>query len=494
MWRICVALIFMIWKTLLSAIQQTEILLQENLKIEILQQEFFSSNFSTPDLLKLNDNLASKAIEYDGEHTRNSLNKLFTKAFNGKNISVLVLGGSSTQGADLGFQNRISTFHFGLKSWWEGVVTPITGSYMNRRVIGIGGIGTTYMGLCWKEYIRDMETIDLVIWEFFINDPDSSNYLEGVKRLFNSVSNHPSDPSVILARFFKPNIMKCLSDNVVCDVNICKIHSMKSSVLTQLTGSYRFTMINLLASTCAYLKAPSSSLKINEVFISHHPSHLAHAQMAYILINYVRNHFLKFLQNLENDIKNHSDISNKNIQEKQKETNTICWTGVLPSGKFIIQNNIFKLPVRQNYGFEKLKHTPWIPSAAVRDDVRGGYDSNMANTRIILTIPSTASQQYTVYVAISHKVDGGKTEIRLQSTNQYEILEIDCSRRIHAGMDINHIADHVIGDAVLQMDVLDGIGCSLNAIILEYEDQQFPLYTGNLYNQSLGDFTHNEML
>lgn len=464
-------------------------LLQSNLRLPIFQQEFFLQNFSSPELLKLDEVFAKQGVEYDGEYTKTTLNKLFMKAFTGENISVLVLGGSSTQGADLGYQNTKSTFHFGLKDWWNNVVAPVTGSYMNRRVIAIGGIGSTYMGLCWKEYIRDLQSIDLVLWEFFINDPDSKDYIRGVERLFTSIRNHPSQPSFLLVRFFTRNIMKCLS-NKVCGINTCNIHKMKSNVLKQLCISYKFSMMNLLSTICAYLKT-SKVLNINELFISHHPSHLAHAQMAFILIDYIKNKFQEYLT------ATHPSLTVENIvdnQQTSRDPNTVCWTGVLPSTKYIVPNSIFQLPVRQNYGFQKKENTKWIYSIAFREDVRGGYSTNIAGSRIILSLPVSTTQPYTVYAAISHVVDGGKTQFSVQGIATQNLIEIDCSRKVHSAMSINHIIDNVTGDAEFQMDVLDGMGCVLNAIILEYEESQYPVYNENenpSYNQSVGIVANN---
>ena len=443
--------------------------LQGNLKLPVLQTNFFLTNFSTHNLLKLNDATSLLGIEFDGSYSSQMMENVFDKAIRGENISVLVLGGSATQGADLGYQSPLSTFHYGLKNWWDSVIAPVSGSYMNRRVVAIGGTGTTYMSLCWKEYIKNFESIDLILWEFFINDPDSENYADGVEKFIKSVLNYPTEPTLILLRFFKKNLL--LKNNLVAKkvngFSFCKTHAMKSGVLKKLSVSYKITMLNVLLPLCNLLKLSRISISENELFAGNHPSHLAHAQLAFILINHVK---LKFKRYSLSSIQ----IKTSHIKtNKYKELKTICWTAVSPSTLFKTPHSIFQLPSVQNYGFHKMVSTPWNQAFAVRRDIRGGYmSSRISNNRLILSLKSPAMQQqpYTVYTAISHQVDGGTTYLQVQSNIVQNTIQLDCSRRKHASMDINRVIDRVSGDIQLQMESPFG-SCLLNAIILEYDPE-----------------------
>ena len=67
----------------------------------------------------------------------------------------------------------------------------------------VGGMDTNYFATCWKEYVSKDKDIDLVIWEFSLNDVDTEQNGKTVERFIRSIMKHPSNPAIIFAQFFR---------------------------------------------------------------------------------------------------------------------------------------------------------------------------------------------------------------------------------------------------------------------------------------------------
>ena len=80
-----------------------------------------NKDFGTFESLKLSKTEATFGLSLDGEYTRNRIKNMTAKAMSGKNVSVLVLGGSASQGADLGRNNIESVYHYAIEGWWNKV-------------------------------------------------------------------------------------------------------------------------------------------------------------------------------------------------------------------------------------------------------------------------------------------------------------------------------------------------------------------------------------
>ena len=78
----------------------------KHLKTSVTREIFdvwpLSANFSDFVRLTTNEESVGRGIEYDGDNTRAAIERMMEKAIKGDNITMLVMGGSSTKGADLG--------------------------------------------------------------------------------------------------------------------------------------------------------------------------------------------------------------------------------------------------------------------------------------------------------------------------------------------------------------------------------------------------------
>ena len=56
-----------------------------------------SRNFSNFGLLNTNADSVARSVEYDGDNTRGAIYRMMEKAVKGDNITMLIMGGSSTK-------------------------------------------------------------------------------------------------------------------------------------------------------------------------------------------------------------------------------------------------------------------------------------------------------------------------------------------------------------------------------------------------------------
>ena len=72
-----------------------------------------------------------------------------------------------------------------------------------------------------QEYLTGDETIDIVLWEFNLNDPDSDNYGKGLEKFVRSVLAYPSHPALIFTKFFLKTEFpfRTHEGNIVCPMD-----------------------------------------------------------------------------------------------------------------------------------------------------------------------------------------------------------------------------------------------------------------------------------
>jgi len=442
--------------------------LRDKLQESILTNSFFQANFSDFNLLKINADEKNVGVEYVGQETTNNLELLFQKAVAGKNVSLLVLGGSSSLGADLGSLSRVQTYHVALTSWWNRVVFPMTGSFLTKRLVAVGGIGTAYMSLCWKDYVKDFREIDMILWEFFINDPDITlhmGYDQSVKRFIQSIQEYSfSCPALIFVKFCKLNIFP--GKEITCLVTKPAFR-LQTQIVQENLKFFGITAINFQSIICNILKnSPTNQLSKSEYFISHHPSHLAHAQIGYSLTNHIRNQFLKFLDSGKSTRREMQSCYNDIIQKTIPESK--CYTGILPNPDYQNVDLIYSLPKGWINGFKALKTSKWNPAFSPRFDVRGGYKASieMASMSFLFN-ENQIPVQSNLHLMLSHQIGGGIVKVAVKTSTGIIIRsEMDCSKELFPASSISPIAQGISGSVEVQVYVPIG-KCLLNAIIVE---------------------------
>ena len=442
-------------------------MLKAALQNSIFNQWSFKSNFSNFETLKADRRSIKLGIYLDGLSTIQAIERIVQKVITGQNVTMVVFGGSCSQGADLGCQSMTCTYHYAFYAWWNSVIAPYTGSYLKRQVIAVGGVGSTYFGHCWREYLVANQCIDLIFWEFFINDPDSQEYGKGLEKFIRTIFLYPSKPGLVFVQF----LSRSAFPNKLGQFVSCKKHSSKLDTLNKLSRHYGFTTANLHTSLCSYMLNTRQEVRVSEMFSNLHPSHLAHAQMAYILIEYIRGKIYleinkSWLGNYQ--FPQHDQISNIPLSIYHPfDVQSICWSAVRSDERSILPHDLYRLKISYNFGFTVLPTPKWDPSIAVRCDVRGGYVTQYAGKYLSILFAIAEARIKNIYVAISHVETGGNTLFILSNTKGLQIQRtINCSRKIHQAMDITYLGTFPPGHIELTIQTVSG-GCQISAIIIE---------------------------
>jgi len=437
----------------------------------ILQKPIFTHwdnehmKFNNCETLKLNKESVKLGLEYSGGLTNKAIQRLTTKVLNGKNITMWVYGGSSTLGADLGPQNNNLTFHHFVQTWWNNAIAPITGSYMERNVIAVGGVGSKYFGICWKEYLSTNAEIDLFVWEFFMNNPYSKDYTKIIEKFVKTILLYYSQPGLIFTKFSRKSRFNSVETS----------SNKKDHILLQLAKKYQFTSLNIYRSNFYYNNLVKD-FQVDDLYVGIyqlHPSKLAHAQMAYLLITYLKK---QILNDLKFRIDRKEELGLKDDWKifkppkaafKTTDGNSKCWTAILPTARFLMRHSLFSLHVIYMKGFRKYINHVWDSNKAVRSDVRGGYLASRRNALIRIILPIDLKAKGHVYASVSGVDNGGKTVIKVNSKQGYNrTLIFDCSKRVYSAQHVYYIGKFPPGENILTLITISG-GCLLHGVLVE---------------------------
>uniref|UniRef100_A0A7M5XHC0 SGNH/GDSL hydrolase family protein n=2 Tax=Clytia hemisphaerica TaxID=252671 RepID=A0A7M5XHC0_9CNID len=248
--------------------------------------------YSHPNQLGVTEELFMKSIANNGNKRR--LQKVLIKALEGDALDLVILGGSISRGApfsERGLDFRIY-FH-AIVNWWNRVFSQISGSKLEAKSISIGGIGTDYYSYCLTPHLPEDTRPTIFLWELAANDRgryDDKQFPRAypLEQLTRNILLRPSNPLLMFANFFRGNDYlqkKCLNFEDEGGQKIAEI--------------YHLTSISWRDFVCDNLNAGQEGFRMKDLFADDnlHPSLKGHAQMAYLLINYLRLEFLNVLKN-----------------------------------------------------------------------------------------------------------------------------------------------------------------------------------------------------
>ena len=233
---------------------------------------------------------------------RRRLQKLFSLAKQGFDIDVSVVGGSISRGQPFvqrGHGSRV--YHHALQDWWNKIVQPITGSRMKIRDFSIGGVGSEYFANCLPVHLAKESNTNLILWELSGNDVDRyrgvvRNISQPLEQFLRNTLRYRSNPEILLLNFFNGNDL--LSKR--------GCHDLEMEGETPVAQYYDVTELSWTKSICPYLIRDQSGMAFEYLFSNdhYHPSIPAHAQMAYLLIDHIRDQFFKAISSdsLQKDI------------------------------------------------------------------------------------------------------------------------------------------------------------------------------------------------
>ena len=344
--------------------------LSRSLKRNILDVWPYPKYIKTPADAMLDQGLINRAKLQLSSGRR--LDNLFKRAIHGENIKIAYI--SSSLFRKLSVETRkahILLYNQALLYWFHKVITPITGSKLSEVKAEIPDVKEDYFSRCLKNHLTHPEDINLVIWELAEMDhkpngkliPANGTYTE---TLIRNTLNYTSQPELIMVDFFRGSK---LNKGDYCQ-------QLNQDMETKLAGHYDCTLLSWSKSICPYLRDDEEGFSYSYLFSGDkvHPSIIGHAQMAYILVDYLRDEFLKYLAQYSNKYSKYKDFISKSLAlPKSIYSNihqTLCYTSLRSLGNTLDASN------------EPLSVMFIKPTDVKNADQRSSIAPNMGNKKV----------------------------------------------------------------------------------------------------------------
>lgn len=235
--------------------------------------------------------LIQKSVANLGDEVR--LRKLLANGFKGDKIWMPIIGGSISRGAPFSEKGLGYRIYFNaISSWWNFIFEGISNSRLEPQNIALGGVGSDYFSYCLDPHLNQQFSPELIIWELSANDKGRYNdkpFPTGhpLEQLTRNILTRFSRPSLLFINFFR---------GVDTTQGYCNNYEDEGGL--DVAMHYKITSLSWRDYVCDYIKKNSPQYGKDKIFSSDgfHPSVLGHAQMAFIIINYLRNAFLRALK------------------------------------------------------------------------------------------------------------------------------------------------------------------------------------------------------
>lgn len=330
----------------------------EYLNKDPLESWFYK--FQSLSALGLNSTMLRNGLVNAGSIDR--LKNVMVRALRGEDIVLSVVGGSISAGGGLYKDegNIGGLYYKGVVDWWNKVITPLTGSEMRVNNIAIGSIGTDYFSYCLRSHISNESNI--IIWELSGND--YNRYLKtptkGAKpleRLTRMALQIQSDPAILFVNFFKGVDYKKTKKN-------CPNFEDQGEDI--IAHYYKVPSLSWRAMVCESLidQRPLFTLKTLFCKDQYHPSLLAHAQTALLLILHLRHvmrSVLQYASSHEGVLPNFDSFYSlpAPLFVGLEHPVPLCWTLISPDFKESLTNNLdVKILIQNGFKIEYATNFP----------------------------------------------------------------------------------------------------------------------------------------
>lgn len=225
--------------------------------------------------------------------TTSRLEDIILRSLNGENIDIAVMGGSISAGGGLSLdKGDFGELYYRLfADWWQKTVQPFTGSSVVLHNLAVGGTSSNFFAFCYKNLLGSDTDMDIAFLDFTVNDYIQFNNSKfpmamPLEQLTREVLSERNSPSLIYVNF-----VQGLAKRPVCN-------NLENHGQTALAKTYGITSVSLRNFFCSSVS--HSGIAFTKMFSPDgtHASALAHARIASMIINYVRETMLKFLDRL----------------------------------------------------------------------------------------------------------------------------------------------------------------------------------------------------
>ena len=308
--------------------------------------------------ISFDQSLVSRAIQA-GNPIR--LKNVLGKALRGKDINLLVIGGSNSAGGKLGLdENSLDGIYFKVfAKWWNNSFGKAIKSFVKVIPLTIGSTGSPFFAFssCYKTFIAQGEKIDVVLIEISPNDCRfrTAKHLEQLTR---QVLEYASAPALLYINLVAnlglgPN-NKDKPFNPTCK-------NLENFGQTELARHYEITSFSLKEIFCRKDEKGQWKIIVTNMAGSdgNHIGLRAHALVASLMIKYVRS----VTKELINDVNDAADqLTERNERSTlpkflliERETEALkeplCWTGKTPNTFKNHHHPNLQLEVINNRGF-----------------------------------------------------------------------------------------------------------------------------------------------
>ncbi|PFX29552.1 hypothetical protein AWC38_SpisGene5682 [Stylophora pistillata] len=356
--------------------------------------------------------------------TTHRLNYAMAKVLRGKNIGLVVMGGSISAGGGImsDFSDLRGIYYRVFIDWWQKAVQPFTGSVITLQNMALGGTASNFFSFCYRTLMSPGNTIDIVLLEFSVNDyivfKDSRHPRAlSLENLSRQLLSEKSFPAVMFVNFIGGN-----NAIPVCD-------NLENHGQTMLAKHYGITSVSTRQSLC-----PNFGTEVSSMFSSdhNHAGILAHAQIAMMIIDIFRKALLKAIESSKQNLQSHSSLYMlpKSVfftEDTNPLPDPLCYSLITPD----ITKRFFRpsLYVREigKMGFTKIRGIAigyrketvvQINPGPVRNDGYDGWKAESAHStlRLRFFVPISRSEiSNTVVIAFRTTSEGGKAKVWLDN-------------------------------------------------------------------------------
>ncbi|XP_022788907.1 uncharacterized protein LOC111328688 [Stylophora pistillata] len=311
------------------------------------------------------------------------------KALRGENVSMLVIGGSHSAGGKLGLDenSRDGLYYKVFQNWWNETFGRFTKSFLNVTALTIGDTSSYFFAFCYRTFIPEGTSFDIVLIEMSANDKGFAS-AKPLEQLTRQALIYPSAPVVFyinVVHDFGINPYTKTVENPSCV-------TLEDFGQAELARHYDITSFNLREIICrkekGRWKVVYSSMAGSD---GKHIGVKAHAQIAYMMTEYVKNIYQKIAYNVTRIL----PFSITRVRGKRKsftlpslffikrETEALkeplCWTGKTPNVFEKLHRSNLKFEIREKAGFSpcfqmyKQKWNVKRVGAELRTDSKGGW-------------------------------------------------------------------------------------------------------------------------
>lgn len=307
------------------------------------------------------------------------------KALRGENISVLVIRGSHSAGGKLGLdENSLDGLYFKVfQKWWNETFGSFAKSFLNVTALTIGDTDSYFFAFCCITFIPEGARFDFVLIELSSNDIalETAKPLEQLTRQALAYSSTPVIFYINVVRDFGVNPYTKKVENPSCV-------TLEDFGQKELARHYDITSFNLREIICrkekGRWKVMHSSMAGSD---GKHIGVKAHAQIAYMMTEYVKNIYQEIPHNVMGlnllSINHDGSFNLPSLFFIKRETKALkkplCWTGKTPNVFKKLHHSDLKFEIKEKTGFSpcfKLygqKRNVKRVARELRTDSQGGW-------------------------------------------------------------------------------------------------------------------------